>query len=187
MNKPLLPLSLPLVVAALAVACVPVAQAQIVNVSASISGTAASGGWNYTISLENTGSTNLNSFWYGWIQGGNDLPSNPSGAANSLGWANNLDANSIQWVNGTGTALAPLQTATFTFFSTDSPTAITTSPSGESVVYAHGIDFSQGSPGDSSGIFSPALVNTPEPTTTALLAFGAVGLVVTGWRRIRAQ
>src|SRR5580704_13351341 len=111
------------------------------SASATISDVPVSGGFDYTIILRNTGTMSLNSFWYGWTTSGNNLHSDPSTAANTLSWGNILDANSIQWVNSTGTALAPGSSGTFTFFSADSPTTITTAPSGESVAYVNGIDF----------------------------------------------
>lgn len=141
---------------------------------ATISDTAVSGGFDYTIVLQNTGSAALNSFWYGWTTSGNNLPSDPTTAANNLGWADNLSGNSIEWVNSTGTALAAGDSGTFTFFSTTTPTAITLSPSGESVAYEHGIDFSQDTPGSSTPVFSPTLV--PEPSSVALVGGGLLGL-----------
>jgi len=166
--------------AGLAAAVAPNIQAQ--SATATISGVLSGSVYDYTILLHNTGSDNLNSFWYGWTQLGNNLPSDPSAAGNSSGWANNLDANSIEWVNSTGSALTPGQTDTFTFVSTDTPTQITTAPSGESVAYVGGIDFSQNSPGDSTAIFSPTLV--PEPSVTGLCAAGMFA-VVGVWRRAR--
>ena len=146
------------------------------SASATISGVQNGANFDYTILFKNTGSDNLNSFWYGWTTSGNNLPSNPSSAANSVGWANNLDGNSIMWENSTGTALAPGQTATFTFVDSSTPSAITAGASGESVAYVGGIDFSQGVSGDSTGMFSPVLV-VPEPSSTALLGAGAVLMV----------
>jgi hypothetical protein len=132
--------------------------------TATISGVPSGGSYNYTITLQNTGTLALNSFWYGWTITGNNLPSDPSSPANSLGWGNRVfNNNSIEWVNNTGTALAPGASATFTFISTSSPTAITTPPSGESVAYVGGIDFSQGQSGDSTGAFSPTLISGPLP------------------------
>ncbi len=122
-------------------------QAQTISASATISDTAVAGGFDYTITLMNTSTVSLNSWWYGWIQFANNLPSDPSNAANSLGWVNTLDANSIQWGNASDTGLAPGNTGTFTFFSTSTPTAITTAPSGESVAYVGTIDASQGTYG----------------------------------------
>jgi hypothetical protein len=147
------------------------------SATATISGVQNGANYDYTILLHNTGTTSLNSFWYGWIQFENDLPSDPSSAANSLGWANNLDGNSIQWENSTGTALGAGQTATFTFVDSSTPAAITAGISGESVAYVGTIDFSQSSPGDSTGIFTPTLVPAPEPSSLALMA---AGLVIAG-------
>src|SRR6516225_5595123 len=71
-----------------------------------------------------------------------------------------------------GSALAPGNSATFTFFSTSTPVVQTTSPAGDSVAYVNGIDFSQGAPGDSTPVFTPTLVAAPEPASVGLLAIG---------------
>jgi hypothetical protein len=136
------------------------------SVTATISGVAAGSSYDYTITLQNTGTNALNSFWYGWTTSGDNLPSDPSNARNSLGWSNEVSGNSIMWINGSGTALAPGASASFTFVSASSPSAITTSPSGESVAYVGGIDFSQGKAGDSTAAFSPALVSGPNPVAS---------------------
>ncbi len=149
---------------------------------ATLSGTAVSGGFDYTILIENTGDTDLNGFWYGWTFSGNNLPSNPSDAGNSLGWDNNLSGNSIIWQNNTGTALGPGQTGSFTFFSTDTPTAITTPPSGASVAYVGAVLGSANTPD-----FSPTLVTAPEPSTVALFAAGAAGMLASVRRKVRAN
>jgi hypothetical protein len=159
-----------------------------ISASATISDTAVVGGFDYTITLMNTGTSSLESFWYGWTQVGNNLPSDPTTAGNSLGWANTLDANSIMWGTSGDTPLTTGNTATFTFFSSSNPTAITTSPSGESVAYIGGIDFSQGpSSSTATSVFSPVLVASPEPSSIALLAVGSLGLLAGGWRKLRAQ
>jgi hypothetical protein len=150
------------------------------SASATISYTAAGPNFDYTVTLFNSGSTSLESFWYGWTDSGNNLPSNPSSAGNSAGWANDLDGNSIMWEGGSGNALAPNHSATFTFVSTSSPTAMTTPPAGASVAYVGSIDFSQGVSGDSTGAFSPVLV-VPEPSSVALLVAG-LGIMGFGFR-----
>ncbi len=161
------------------------ASTQAQSASATISGVVVPGGYDYTIVLNNTGATSLDSFWYGWTTLGNNLPSNPASAGNNLGWANTLDANSIMWTGGT--AIASGHSGTFTFFSTTTPGAITTAPSGESVAYVSGIDFTQGVSGDSTGVFSPVLTASPEPSTVALLGVGSLGLLALGRRKFRAQ
>lgn len=153
---------------------------------ATISEVAGAGGtFDYTINLQNTGSVDLNSFWYGWTLSGNNLPSNPSSPGNSLGWANILDANSIMWQNTTSaSALAPGQSASFTFVSTSTLAAMTTPPAGESVAYTSTtIQFNQGVAGQSTPVFSPTASPVPEPSLVALLAMGSALLAGSFKRR----
>jgi hypothetical protein len=152
---------------------------------ATISEVSGSGGlFDYTITLQNTGSVNLNSFWYGWTLGGNNLPSIPSNPANSLGWANVLAGNSIEWENTTSApSLAPGDSATFTFASPSTLAAMTTAPAGESVAYTTGtIQFNQGLAGQSTPVFSPSVAAVPEPSVSLL---GIASLILAGsfkWR-----
>ncbi|HTV43350.1 MAG TPA: hypothetical protein VMF08_22500 [Candidatus Sulfotelmatobacter sp.] len=143
---------------------------------ATISDTAAGGGvFDYTITLFNTGTTSLDSFWYAWTASDDgNLTTAPSNPGSSLGWADvGFDSStSIAWEGNSGDALAAGKSATFTFTSTETPSAITTSPSGESVAYVGNIDFSQGSPGDSTGVFSPVLQAAPEPSLLGLISVG---------------
>ena len=156
--------------------------------SATISDVAVAGGFDYTIILQDTGTTVLNSFWYGWTTGGNNLPSTPSSLGNNVGWGQSLFNNtSIEWANSTGTTLNPGNSATFTFFSASSPSLETTAPAGESVAYVNGLQFNQGVAGVSSPVFSPTLVVAPEPSTMALLGAGALGLLGIGRRKIRGE
>jgi hypothetical protein len=155
---------------------------QAQSATATISDVAAGSDFDYTLTLKNTGTQSLNEFWYGWTGAGNNLPSDPISAANSLGWDNDLDRNSIQWVDNYGTSLNPGQSATFTFVSTSPLSAMTQPSVGGSVAYVCGIDFSQGVAGDSTAPFTPTIVTAPEPSSTGLLATGsllfAVGLEI---------
>jgi hypothetical protein len=160
------------VAAGLAVSTV---SSQAQSATATISGVAAGGGvFDYTITLQNTGTTLLDSFWYAWTTSGNNLSVGITSPGSSLGWTDTaLEGNtSISWAGNSGNALAEGNSATFTFDSTETPSAITTSPSGESVAYVGGIDFSQNSPGDSTPVFSPSLVAVPEPSSLGLLMAG---------------
>ncbi len=154
------------------------------SATATISGVLAGSSYDYTLTLHNTGTYNLNGFWYGWIQFLNDLPSVPTSPGNSLGWANTVAGNSIQWANSTGTALAPGQSGIFTFISTSTPAQMTAGMAGESVAYVNGITGSQNQPGDSTPIFAPTLVAAPEPSALGLLLAGGFGLWAV-WRRLR--
>jgi PEP-CTERM motif len=148
------------------------------SATATISGTAAGGGmYDYTITLFNNGSEDLNGFWYGWTANdGFDLPSDPTSAGNSLGWDNDLYYNSIEWMNNSGTALAPGDSATFTLESSDTPAEITASPSGNSVAYTDvgWFGYPEGYADYSTDAFAPTLVAVPEPSSLALFTIGAI-------------
>jgi hypothetical protein len=179
MYNPLKQFTLRLAMAAGLAASAASAHAQ--SASATISGVAAGGGiFDYTIVLKNTSpSISLEGFWYAWTIFGNNLSAAISNPGSTLGWTDTaLEGNtSISWQGNSGDALAAGQSATFTFDSTETPTAITAGSSGESVAYVGNIDFSQGSSGDSTGVFSPVLTVAPEPSSIALLAAGAALLV----------
>ena len=158
---------------------------QAQSATATISDVPAAGGdFDYTLTLKNTGTQSLNSFWYGWTTSGNNLPSDPISAANSLGWVSSIAGNSIQWENSSynyygytyyyGTSLAAGQSATFTFVSASTLSAITQSPSGESVAYVGGIDGSQGVTEDSTAVFSTTIAAVPEPSSMGVVAAGSL-------------
>jgi hypothetical protein len=153
---------------------------QAQGATATISDVAVGGGiFDYTIVLQNTGSTSLEGFWYAWTLSGNNLSANITNPGSSLGWTDTvLEGNtSISYQGNSGNALAANQSATFTFDSTETPTQITTSPSGESVVYTGAIGFNQADPGISSPVFSPTLVAAPEPSSLSLLMTGLIVLI----------
>ena len=144
---------------------------------ATLSDSPVTGGYNYTVTLYNTGAYPLNGFWYGWTQDGNNLPGVPSNIGNLSAWNNEAFGNSIMWANSTGTPLLPGHNAIFTFFSSASPASMSAAPAGDSVAYVGNIDFSQNVPGDSTDAFHVPLATVPEPSTLALLAMGGVGLM----------
>ena len=146
------------------------------------------GNFDYTITLENTGTQSLNSFWYGWTVGVFNLaPGTTSAATSSLGWAATIDGNSIQWQNtASSPALAEGQSETFTFDSTASLSTITTPPSGQSVAFtSDDVQFNEGVSGQSTGVFSPTVAAVPEPSSMGLMAAGLLGLVGVCRRTVR--
>lgn len=156
-----------------------------ISASATLSDVQVGSTYDYTLTLQNTGTIPIESLWYGWTTTGNNLPSDPSNAGNSLGWVNTLDANSIQYSGSSATALAPNNSATFTFDSTSTPAQMTAGAAGQSVAYAGAIQFNQGVAGESSPVFAPAQV--PEPSTWGLLAIGLAGWSAAGWRKFRGK
>ena len=171
------------VVAAMFTVCVESSYAQgAINATATISATAAGGGlFNYTITLQNTGTSALQSLWYGWTPSGDNL--NPStlslsGFGSSLGWSGSALGNSIVWQGNGSDMLAGGASATFTFESDATLAQITASPSGESFAYTGGFDASP-----STSVFSP-VVAVPEPSSLGLLAAG-LPVALLAFRRLK--
>jgi hypothetical protein len=156
-----------------------------ISASATLSDVLVGSTYDYTLTLDNTGSIPIESFWYGWTTSGNNLPSSPSSAGNSLGWVNTLSGNSIKYTGSSGDALAGGGFATFTFQSGSTPAEMTAGSSGESVVYAGAIDFTQNTPGDSSPVFAP--VPVPEPSTMGLVVAGLLGVSGAGRGMFRGR
>jgi hypothetical protein len=175
----------------LATACSIHAQSILAN--AQISGQAAGGGgFNYTITLNNTAASTspIGTFWYSWIPGEDFLPSSPTSVQPPTGWTDIIthfgatDGYAIQFVASTP-VLSPGSSLAFKFSSPDSPTAIagnspfyttTPTPVGTSFLYG-GAPF--------SGANAEIVVQSvPEPSTLGLLMVGALGLLVVCRRRL---
>jgi uncharacterized protein (TIGR03437 family) len=126
--------------------------------------------WKYDVVLNDIGTTNLGTFWMGWVPGENFMPSNPTNIASPTSWTANItgggsgDGYAIQWLAGTGAALAPGKTLSgFSFESTTSPTTM----AGTSGLYGQPILTSfvySGAPFSDGGFqfqVQPAAVSTP--------------------------
>jgi hypothetical protein len=114
--------------------------------------------WQYSITLNDTGSTTLGTFWFAWVPGRDFLDSPPSGIVDPAGWTHNIthggsnDGYAIQWI--ATSAAADVQAggslSGFSFISTDAPSAVfgnsvfyPTTPVVTSFVYSGG-PFSDG-------------------------------------------
>ena len=93
------------------------------------SGTGANETFQYAITVTNTGTTTIGTFWFSWVPGADFLPSAPVSTTSPNGWSaaltglgNNFDGTAIQWVAGsTGVRIQPGQSLTgFGFTSHDS-------------------------------------------------------------------
>jgi hypothetical protein len=166
----------------------------IINLQ-SFSGTGINETFTYNVKVTDTGTTNLETFWYAWLPPDNFydfLKSTPTSEVNPTGWTANLeglkngtDNNSIQWVTSTN-PLTPGNSLTFQYTTHDNPATVTGPaafgfPTGYSYVYI-------GQPETDSG----ALVNVavgnvalPEPASINGLAAMIGALAVRRPRRRR--
>ncbi len=157
-------------------------QAQSILANAQISGQAAGGGYDYTITLNNTAASTspIGTFWYSWIPGEDFLPSSPTSVQPPTGWTDIIthfgaaDGYAIEF-----TASTPLISpgSSLAFIAGNSPFYTTTpTPVGTSFLYG-GAPFS----GASAEI---VVQSVPEPSSLGLLTAGALGLLVAGRRRL---
>lgn len=153
------------------------------SASGTISGVQNGANWNYTITLTDTGATQIGSLWYAWTP---DVSPNfylPAGTISNIsgqnGWTGSTVANSIQFVGGANALNAGNSVELFYTASFSPTTLAATLNSGLSVAYSGGIEASA-----STGDFTIAIVAAPEPSPVALIVIGLVGLAFFGGRRL---
>jgi hypothetical protein len=158
------------------------------GVIATISGVQDGANWDYTITLTDTGSTQIGNFWYAWTPDTFPFFYLPAGTISNIsganGWTGATSENSIQYVdNSSANALNPGDFVKLFYTASFSPTDLAnTSNSGRSVAYSGSGTFVEN--GASTGDFTVTPVAAPEPTSLALLGTGLAGLAFIG-RRIK--
>jgi hypothetical protein len=88
--------------------------------------------WQYSVTLTDTGSTPLGTFWFAWVPGQDFLDTRPISVTDPAGWQNAItnagpsDGFAIQWVASSPSAdLQPGGVLSgFTFDSADAPSAV---------------------------------------------------------------
>lgn len=97
----------------------------------STTGTQANPVYHYSITVNDTGTTNVGTFWFSWVPGADFLPSSPSAVSSPTGWTDTLtgtndssDGTAIEWVASSNAITAGHSLAGFNFTTTDSPTAL---------------------------------------------------------------
>jgi hypothetical protein len=179
---------LPVIAAALILSALSV-RAQDVAVTGLLSDVpAADGVFDYTLTLQNTGSEAIESLWLGWALSSNPIfdIASPTDAGNNLGWASFVDGDSVQFGSSAPeTFLEPRASARFTFDSTSTPAEFMSQTAGQSVAY--GVDASPFTIEDNSlhsVEFAPTVTAAvPEPSADGLLIMGVLGISFLGWRR----
>lgn len=147
--------------------------------------------YDYTLTLNNTGTLPIGTLWYAWVPGGFFLPSNPTGVTAPSGWTGSIvstsdvgissyTAYSVRWVAGSGYALAAGSQLSLGFSSPDAPATLAGNvPNGTSNPYG-------GTPVGTSYIYENGPLTTPsyefvakpvpEPSALALLTLGFLSL-----------
>ena len=151
--------------------------------------------WQYSLTLDDSGTTDVGTFWFAWVPGKDFMSTAPSGIVDPAGWtaitthAGATDGYAIQWKAGSGALLAPGQSLSgFMFDSSMSPAQMMgdspffpTTPVTTTFVY-------QGAPFSDAGVeFTVQAAAVPEPSSLALTGLGAllVGAGVARRRRAR--
>jgi len=159
--------------------------------TATLSGVQNAGLYDYTITLNNTGTVPIGTFWYAWIPGQFYLPSNPSSVTAPTGWSFSTPSSggsySIEYTASSSLYdLAPGANLSFEFASTDTPgtlagdsTAYPGTPIGTSFLYE-------------AGAFSDAgkqfvVQSVPEPSAMSFLGAGFLVLAFAGHRKLRTS
>jgi hypothetical protein len=133
--------------------------------------------FEYSLTLTNTGTTPIGTFWFAWEPLYNLLPTAPTSVSSPAGWNGapgsdfyGVPFGSVQWI-----ATTPLQPGNtisgFKFDSPDSPNTLSANS-----IYGPKIEFSYvyiGAPETDPGAFLTPTAPTPEPGTLALLMLPA--------------
>ncbi len=140
------------------------------------------GAYHYSILLDNTGTSSLETFWFSWLPGANFMPSIPSNISPAPGWTDAITTGPGYAIlfTTTTTPLAAGQSINFTFDSSVTPAEMGGSafgsPVGTSFVYG-GAPFSD--PG-----YEFVVQSVPEPSVPGLLLAGLLGGLLAS-RRMR--
>ena len=141
--------------------------------------------YQYDITLNDIGTTNIETFWFAWVPGSGFLASDPSNILNPSGWNGSVfDTYSIQWTTTTAPLVSGDSLTGFQFNSTDTPTEIF----GQSVAFpAYAVGTSFVYAGTPFSTPSLQFVATPEPSTLILGILGALGVLLAARCRRRGS
>jgi hypothetical protein len=142
------------------------------------------GVYQYDLTLNNTGTTTIGTFWFSWIPGTGFMTVAPTDVISPSGWTGTITNGgaAIQWLDS-GTLSAGSSQSGFEFDSTltpaemEAPSSIPADPVATSFAY---IAAPFGDPG-LQFVATPAPSSVPEPGTVLLTAAG-IGLAAFGRR-----
>jgi hypothetical protein len=143
--------------------------------------------YDYSITLNNTGDTNIGTFWFSWIPGAAFLSAVPTDVQSPAGWsvtATNSGAG-LRWVTTTNVLAAGNSLTGFEFLSTETPAqlASTFTAPNNSIEPATVFYVYTGAPLVGPSFTSDAAVVTPEPSSLLLAFTGALAALALYSRR----
>ena len=146
--------------------------------------------YDYNLTLTNTGTTTIGTFWFGWVPGAGFLPTVATNVTSPAGWSDILTntSHAIQWTTTTS-LLQPGQTLTgFNFVTASSPAQLLANYTGTGAGTGDPITTSFvyiAKPLADPGLQFVATQVTPEPGSLVLLATGLLGGAGTFYRRLK--
>ena len=179
---------------AVALACSAASALAAESATATLSSTQLSPtSWQYSLTLNDTGTTDIGTFWFAWVPGKDFMPTAPTSVEDPVSWTamtthgGASDGFAIQWVAGAGGALAPGESlGGFTFDSSASPEQMASdspffpgAPVTTSFVYS-------GAPFSDAGFEFTAQAAAAVPEPSSFLLMGAAGLLL-GVRTLRRR
>jgi hypothetical protein len=150
------------------------------------------GEYQYDLTLNNTGTTTIGTFWFSWIPGAGFMSVSPTSVESPTGWSDVLTNSSaaIQWTTTSDLLAAGDSLSGFEFDSTMTPAQLqslfagpgtgTGDPISTAFVY---IAAPLADPGHQL-VATPATAATPEPATNISVAVG-FGLIILTTRKLR--
>jgi hypothetical protein len=168
-----------------------------ISATGSVKGVPDGGNYLYTITLNNTGSTNIDTFWFGWLPDNYDfLTSVPTPTETPANWTSYVETggygSSIQFYDtGSSPILAGHSSSAFQFISPDAPSVVAGDnelfglPETYSYVYANQPAGPLQDPDGGSSVIFSMPVSTPEPAGFAMVGFGGAVALLASRRRTR--
>lgn len=179
-----------LILLAAVMALAATAYADGISATASISYTQPSPGmYDYSLTLDNTGTTTIGTFWFAWVPGAGFLTTAPTSVVSPTGWTDTVtnSGKAVRWTTTTNLLASGDSLSGFEFDSTETPDQLElTVPSGVGV----------GDPDTTSYVYIAAPLGdpgyqlnaqlTPEPSTMLLFLTGS-GLIGFVKRKLQAS
>jgi hypothetical protein len=145
----------------------------------------APGEYRYDITLGDTGSTTIGTYWFGWIPGAGFLSAPPSDVTSPAGWKDIVtnSGGAIQWATSSN-LLAPGATLSgFSFESSETPAQLAATFAGPGLGAGDPVTTSFvyiaapfADPGEQIVTRPASSSSAPEPATLGLLGAGLLGM-----------